>query len=215
METEEYEVGRGRPPVATRFKKGQSGNPSGKRKKNPEKVNPGKILQSIDNETIVVKVDGKNKTMRKGELYFKQLFTRAIKGNLRDARLIAKAAAQYFGPEEADGPSETRFFVVKGKKATLLQTGSSRKSKGPAKAQLVSTGVQFRRVANEQIPFETKGIKGKMSLWDAYVQQIYVMALNKDSSAARLLQKLREDFPGDLLPGDPIDFYISEADAEL
>jgi hypothetical protein len=78
----EYEVGRGKPPVATRFKKGKSGNPSGKRKEVPEKVDPGKILQSIDNETIVVKIDGKSKTMRKGELYFQQLFTRAIKANL-------------------------------------------------------------------------------------------------------------------------------------
>jgi Family of unknown function (DUF5681) len=209
----EYEVGRGKPPVATRFKKGKSGNPSGKRKEVLEKVDPGKILQSIDNETIVVKIDGKSKTMRKGELYFQQLFTRAIKANLRDARLIASMAAMYFAPEEAGGASETRFWVLKDNKATLLESGSSGKSKGPARAQLVSTGVQFRRVANEQIPFESNGNKGKMSFWDAYMRQIYVMALNKNSSAARLLHTLRKQFPGDLLPGDPINFLISEADA--
>jgi hypothetical protein len=54
-----------------------------------------------------------------------------------------------------------------------------------------------------------------MSRWDAYVRQIYNMALNKDVSAARLLDQLRRQFPGDLLPGDLITFVITEADAKL
>jgi hypothetical protein len=54
-----------------------------------------------------------------------------------------------------------------------------------------------------------------MSHWDAYVRQIYNMALNKNSSAARLLDQRRRQFPGDLLPGDGIAFFISEADAKL
>jgi hypothetical protein len=41
------------------------------------------------------------------------------------------------------------------------------------------------------------------------------MALNKNSSAARLLDQLRREFPGDLLPGDPITYLISEEDAKL
>ena len=48
-----------------------------------------------------------------------------------------------------------------------------------------------------------------------YVRQIYNMALNKNGSAARLLDQLRRQFPGDLLPGDPVIFLISEADAKL
>jgi hypothetical protein len=54
-----------------------------------------------------------------------------------------------------------------------------------------------------------------MSRWDAYVRQIYTMALNKNNGAARLLDQLRRQFPGDLLPGDTITFVISESDAEL
>jgi hypothetical protein len=49
--------------------------------------------------------------MRKGEIHFRQLFTKGIKGDLTGARLIAKEAARYFGPE-ADGPSEIRWVVV-------------------------------------------------------------------------------------------------------
>ena len=117
MNTEEndYEVGYRKPPVATRFKKGQSGNPSGKSKKIAPELNPGKILQSIDNEEMIVKIDGKDKRMLKAEIYFRQLFNKAMKGSLTEARLIAKMAAKYFGPE-AEGPSETSFIIVPDKK---------------------------------------------------------------------------------------------------
>ena len=54
-----------------------------------------------------------------------------------------------------------------------------------------------------------------MSRWDACVRQIYNMALSKDNSAARLLDQLRRQFPGDLLPGDPVTFLITEDDAKL
>jgi hypothetical protein len=107
----DYEVGYGKPPVATRFKKGQSGNPSGKPKKIALEFDPGKVLQSIDNEEIVVQFDGKRKRMRKLEIYFQQLFNKAIRGDLTAARFIAKMAAKYFGPE-AEGPSETEFIIV-------------------------------------------------------------------------------------------------------
>ena len=68
---------------------------------------PGKVLQSIDNEEIVVNIDGKRKRMPKAEIHFRQLFTRAIRGDLPTARLISKMAKKHFGPE-AEGPSETR-----------------------------------------------------------------------------------------------------------
>ena len=41
------------------------------------------------------------------------------------------------------------------------------------------------------------------------------MALNKNNSAARLLDQLRWQFPGNLLPGDKVIFFVSEADAKL
>jgi hypothetical protein len=79
----------------------------------------------------------------------------------------------------------------------------------------VSTGSQFRKVAKEQISIEIDGTRHKMSRWDAYMRQIYIMALNKNSSAARLLDQLRRQFPGDLLPGDPVTIHISEDDAKV
>jgi Family of unknown function (DUF5681) len=100
-----YEVGYGKPPVATRFQKGMSGNPSGKRKKVSQPLDPGTILESIDNEEIVVIDNGQPKRMTKAEIHFRQSFTKAIRGDLRTARLIVSMATKYFAPE-ARGASE-------------------------------------------------------------------------------------------------------------
>ena len=49
----DYKVGPGRPPLRTRFRKGQSGNPGGRRKKNM----PAPLADAL-NETISVTIDG-------------------------------------------------------------------------------------------------------------------------------------------------------------
>ena len=100
---------------------------------------------------------------------------------------------------------------------TQFKKGRSGNPKGRPKQTVpqVSTGSLFRKVAKEQISIEIEGTQYKMSRWDAYVRQIYNMALNKNSSAARLLDQLRRQFPGDLLPGDPLTFLITEDDAKL
>jgi hypothetical protein len=98
---------------------------------------------------------------------------------------------------------------------------SKSKKRGPGRSKVgrsrpqVSIGSQFRKVARESITIEIDGTPHKISRWDAYVRQIYNMALSKNNSAARLLDQLRSQFPGDLLPGDPITYLITEADSRL
>lgn len=110
-DSNEYEIGYRKPPKATRFQKGKSGNPSGRAKRAAPDIDPGKILQSIDNEEIALKVDGKSKRMLTAEIHLQQLFAKAIKGDLAAARLVATMARKYFGPE-AEGPSDTKFVVM-------------------------------------------------------------------------------------------------------
>src|SRR5882672_3737209 len=69
-----YEVGYGKPPVATRFQKETSGNPSGRPKKISQELDPGMVLQSIDSEEIVVVEKGKRRRMTKAEIDFRQQF---------------------------------------------------------------------------------------------------------------------------------------------
>lgn len=54
----DYEVGYGKPPVATRFKPGQSGNPKGARRK----VRPSNLGEAVDAALMrrqTVMIDGK------------------------------------------------------------------------------------------------------------------------------------------------------------
>ena len=97
---ETYEVGFKKPPKATQFKKGKSGNPSGRPKKAPPEVDPGTILRTIDHEEITVMVDGKRKRMTRIEVEFRKLSTRAIKGDLTAVRLFLNMASEYFVAEE-------------------------------------------------------------------------------------------------------------------
>jgi hypothetical protein len=126
-ESSEYEIGYKKPPISTRFKKGVCPNPTGRRgkkggKKAPQ-LDPGKVLQSIDNEELIIMIDGKRKSMLKAEVHFRQLFGKAIKGDLTTARLIAKMAANYFGPQ-AEGAGETRFIVAPSKRADCNLTAN-------------------------------------------------------------------------------------------
>ena len=55
----QYTVGKGKPPEHTRFQKGQSGNPTGRRKGSK---NVATLLEQVLNERVVVTENGKRKT---------------------------------------------------------------------------------------------------------------------------------------------------------
>jgi hypothetical protein len=106
-----YEVGYGKPPKATRFQKGKSGNPSGRPKKPAQSLDLGLILEEIENEEILVVDNGRRKPMKKVEIHFRQLFTKAIKGDLKTARLLVNMAEEHFAPE-ASADWETELIGV-------------------------------------------------------------------------------------------------------
>lgn len=74
---EEYEVGYARPPKASRFKPGQSGNPRGRPKgaKNVET-----ILQDVLLRPITAMEGGKRKQITVLEAFFKRLSKLAVEG---------------------------------------------------------------------------------------------------------------------------------------
>jgi hypothetical protein len=102
-------------------------------------------------------------------------------------------------------------------KNTQFKKGSSGNPMGRPRRdqQQVAVGYLFRKVAWELVPIEVDGRRVRIPRWDLYMRQIHTMALNKNISAARLIDQLRTQFPGEALPGDPIYFLITEADAEL
>src|SRR5260370_30223483 len=93
------------------FRKVRPAIKAGGKKKLSQELDPGMVLQSIDSEEIVVVEKGKRRRMTKAEIDFRQQFAKAIRGDLKAARLIANTAAKYFAPE-TKGPSETEFIIV-------------------------------------------------------------------------------------------------------
>jgi Family of unknown function (DUF5681) len=68
----DYAVGRGKPPLHSRFKKGQSGNPRGPRPKNL----PALLVAALD-EKVVVTIDGERREITKREAVATQLVNKS------------------------------------------------------------------------------------------------------------------------------------------
>ncbi|MFZ1011542.1 MAG: DUF5681 domain-containing protein [Candidatus Sulfotelmatobacter sp.] len=74
------QTGYGNPPESSRFKKGQSGNPKGRRKGSH---NVATVLAATLREKVVVNENGARRTVTKLEAAIKQLVNKAATGDLR------------------------------------------------------------------------------------------------------------------------------------
>ena len=81
----DYRVGYGKPPLETRFKRGQSGNPKGWP---PGAKNMASLLDEALNERVIVNENGGRKRISKRKAAFTQLVNEAAKGNLRAFKLL-------------------------------------------------------------------------------------------------------------------------------
>ena len=79
----DYEVGCGKPPVHSRFKKGQSGNPRGPRPKNL----PALLVEAL-NEKVVVTIDGERREITKREAVATQLVNKSTGADLRATKML-------------------------------------------------------------------------------------------------------------------------------
>ena len=78
-----YKVGPGRPPLHTRFQKGQSGNPDGRR----AKTLPALLADAL-NETVVVTIDGRRRTITKREAIVTQMVDKSASADLRATKML-------------------------------------------------------------------------------------------------------------------------------
>ncbi len=99
-----YAVGHGKPPIHTRFKKGQSGNPIGRRKGSR---NLATVLRKTLNETVVVKENGRQKTISKLDALVKQLVNKAATGNLRALSQVSTLILTIEQSAEQSAPPRT------------------------------------------------------------------------------------------------------------
>jgi hypothetical protein len=96
----DYEVGFGRPPRHTRFRKGQSGNPRGPKKGSRAlKTDLDQALKA----RLTITVGGKKRKGTTQELAMFALAIKAATGDLRASRLLADLVLNMFGPGERGG----------------------------------------------------------------------------------------------------------------
>jgi hypothetical protein len=80
---DDYKVGPGKPPLNSRFKKGQSGNPGGRRKKQL----PALLADAL-NETVIVTIDGERREITKREAIVHQLVNKSTTADLRATKML-------------------------------------------------------------------------------------------------------------------------------
>tara|TARA_R110000787_G_scaffold153606_1_gene267533 strand:- start:339 stop:737 length:399 start_codon:yes stop_codon:yes gene_type:complete len=84
---DEEPVGYGKPPKATRFRKGRSGNPCGRPKRTRTQL---EVLRRELSQRVTVTEAGRKRRLTKGELIAKQLVTRAVKGEVAALRMMLR-----------------------------------------------------------------------------------------------------------------------------
>jgi hypothetical protein len=95
----EYEVGKGRPPLTTRWKSGQSGNPKGR----PKGSRPlGAVLQDIIQQKVSVTESGKTRRIPALEVMLRRLANDAMRSDQRAIKLLLSLVDRYAeSPETA------------------------------------------------------------------------------------------------------------------
>ncbi len=99
-DTEDYEVGYGRPPKPNQFVKGQSGNPKG-RKRGARGLKTD--LKAELNSRVAVTENGKTKNLTKQQLVLKAMVAKAAKGDTKAASQVLSMTMQMFGIEDQRG----------------------------------------------------------------------------------------------------------------
>jgi hypothetical protein len=93
-------VGYGTPPVATRFRKGVSGNPRGRPRGS---LNVATVFTKTLLEKVVINENGQRKTVTKLEAALKQMVNKAASGDIRALRELLELARDAEARQNAPG----------------------------------------------------------------------------------------------------------------
>jgi hypothetical protein len=107
-----YDVGYGKPPKQTRFRKGASGNRRGRPK---GRRNFATVLTEILKEKIVINESGVRKTVTKQEAALKQLVNKATSGDLialRQLTALVRSAEEGAVEPPRNQPSEDDLKIM-------------------------------------------------------------------------------------------------------
>lgn len=101
--SDDYEVGYGKPPKHTQFKKGQSGNPGRK----PGSKNLGALIKKELNKKVAVTDGGGRRMVSKFEVAIAQLVNKAVQGDHKAITLMLAMWRQLEAEAETSGAMAT------------------------------------------------------------------------------------------------------------
>jgi hypothetical protein len=107
----DYQVGYRKPPLASRFKRGMSGNPKGRPKRT---LNLATDLENELREAITVREGGRSQRVSKQRALLKSLMAKALDGDVRATTAILTLYARVIAepPEEDHRPFDKDELVV-------------------------------------------------------------------------------------------------------
>jgi hypothetical protein len=110
----DYEVGYGKPPVHTRFQKGQSGNPKGRPR---GRKNLSSLLNDALNGWVIVVENGRRKKITKREAIITQLVNKSAAADLKATQivlaLVQEVEAQADGSADEAALTEADHQIIK------------------------------------------------------------------------------------------------------
>src|SRR5205823_4232093 len=102
----DYEVGYGKPPRHTRFKKGQSGNPRGRPSGSK---NLSTLFSEALNELVVVAENGGRRKITKRQAIITQLVNQSAKADWRATKILLDILQTIEARTEPDSPETSAF----------------------------------------------------------------------------------------------------------
>jgi hypothetical protein len=121
----DYTIGYGRPPVATRFPPGHSGNPKGR----PRKVKSvGKIIHEALSMRVTIEENGRSRTLTAQEVIIRNLVNAAARRDVRAIHALYALKERYQDSTETTlDPAELQpedRQIIEGYLATLRANGT-------------------------------------------------------------------------------------------
>ena len=108
-QTRDYEVGYGKPPRRSRFKKGQSGNPRGRPRGSK---NVSTLLSEALNEPVTVAENSGRRKITMRQAIIKQLVHQAAKANWRAMKILLDLLRDTEGQTEPAPAGDTAFTAA-------------------------------------------------------------------------------------------------------
>jgi len=121
-----YEVGYGKPPRHTRFKKGQSGNPRGRPKGSK---NLTTLLTEALNEPVIVVENGGRRKITMRQAIIKQLVNRSATADWRAIKILLDLVRDIEGRAEPASPETAAFSEADEKVIEQLKARFSKAEK--------------------------------------------------------------------------------------